>query len=128
MSTMQEALLAEFEYIMRRALADEEAPDFRVTGAVLFEGMLRPTWEGVPEGCKPRSAPNVWRPDRPTLVELAARTIMLRSRRWDAAAGAVVPWTSNLDEAFRKHWRARFHIGLEVDRGWFDLIARRRLT
>lgn len=115
----REPLVAEFREIVRRS-HKEPWPEFFVIGLAQdnSKGVLKPAVKGVPEGriqYEVGEGPP-WR----TVVELAARTTAVRSRRWDPVTRSVKPipasWRTLSYEAFP------FLCTMSIGDGWADLM------
>lgn len=117
-------LLREFETVVQAALADDpNMSSFAVTGIALEaqNKALRPRYTGVPQGAR-QMPTGSWTPDRPTVVELLARTWELRSRRWDPIDQVIAEPNPNWAAEFRARWPGIFDCEMSCSSGWADLI------
>ena len=119
-------LMVEFETIVRAALGDDpDAAAFRVTGATLDvpSRTITPRYTGAPAGRRTHpEGKRYWMPDRPTIVDLAARTTASRSLRWDAESRSVSPIPEDWPDAMRRARPGIFDCELSIGDGWVDLL------
>jgi hypothetical protein len=115
----RELLIADFKTLVARSHS-EPWPDFVVIGQEydMKTGLLRPHYKGVPDGSHHAGGGDG--PDRPTLVELAARITAFRSRRWDSGRRSVKPISSKWKPLAREAFQ--FLPSVEIGDGWADLI------
>ncbi|WP_404404489.1 hypothetical protein [Pelagibacterium halotolerans] len=117
-------LLAEFHAIIDRAFADDPAMHgWRATDFALDveTGAIRPRLTGVPEGHGVHpDHPRYWMPARRPTVELAARTLAHRSRRFDGHR--VMPVDADWKDDLRAQHPGMFECEMSVGSGWADLI------
>ena len=121
---LMEPMLAEFDVIIAHAFRDDavmhgwRAQSYRYDPV---QKSVRPSFEGVPGGAglHPKD-PSYWMPDRRLTVELAARTIEHRTRRFD---GKVLrPHPADWKDQLRREHPGMFDCEMSVGAGWADLI------
>jgi hypothetical protein len=117
-------MLDEFDRIVAHALRDDpEMRDWR-TQSYRYDpeyDSIRPSIDSVPEGraVHPDGA-IYWTPDRRLTAELAARTIEIRSMRYEG--GPVRPMPADWKEQLRSRYPGMFECEMSVGPGWADLI------
>lgn len=119
-----EPMLAEFYAIVDHAFRDEAVMHGWRPQSYRFDPQqisVRPSVEGVPEGAGVHpSDPSYWMPDRRLTVELAARTIERRSRRFDGYV--VQPQPSDWKDRPRADHPVMFDCETSIASGWVDLL------
>ena len=124
---MTHPLEIEFLAICRRLLDDAWSDDIGL-GATTHhnDGSITPSLLNAPQGREPKRPDHQFahRMDRTIAVDLAARTIRLRSRHYEHAIGeAWQPddWRARLEARFRPMLSMTY--GFETNAGWCDLLA-----
>ncbi|GLQ53573.1 hypothetical protein [Devosia nitrariae] len=118
-------MIDEFHAIVDRAFVDDPAMRGWRARDIAYDlkiGSIRPGLTGVPEGrgVHPKHQ-SYWMPDRHLTVELAARTIEHRSRRFTGRR--VLPVNEDWKDQLRDSHAGMFECEFSVDAGWADLIA-----
>lgn len=118
-------LLVEFDEIIDRTFRLDPAMHGWRSQSYHYDveyGSIRPSIDGVPDGRAVHpDGEKYWTPDRRLTAELAARTIELRSRRWDGRR--VLPVIADWKEDLRSQYPGMFDCEMSVRDGWADLIA-----
>jgi len=119
-------LALEFCTTMARLLeGDTQATDARFNGMAQgsIPGTVRPTVKGVPAGAAVNcSYPESWMPDRPQLIDLLARTIEMRSRRFNPKTRTIALPPPDWCERLRAKYPYNLACEISSQGGWYDLI------
>ena len=121
-------LVSEFATILQLAL--ENDPDARKISLGPLERVRRgsqirftPTYVGVPKGKAVHpTIKHCWMPDRADLVELLARTIELRSLRYEWTTDTVALPSDTWLEQLQRDYPGSFECEVSCNGGWSDLI------
>lgn len=122
-----ELLVAEFYQIARAVATDDPELDSWVnTGVVLVVpvdgGRVRFIVEKPPTGRRHDPRLYSWTPNRALVVELIARTIECRSRRWVVEEQRLLQMPTEWPEVLRKRWPGQLGCDLSIGDGWVDLL------